>query len=444
MDISLMDFSSSCKWLVLFFYPLDFGYITPSELLELEARREELEMMDCKILAVSSDSVVVHEQFASTNPGFGGVHGIKFPLLEDKNGNISRMYGVKKEGAGHSFRAYFIIDSDLVVRARVVGDLPVALGMDEMVRQVKALKLAVTGIFVDGEGNQIGDAKTQYKVADKKESKGGLSMFRSNSGYYNTEILRSKDFSATTSGKMQSPVDIITSKVVTEKQLGPIIFKYTSVWSSSLLETPDTPQPTVVTNTGISWEVKVPEHHQQMIYGGPLMSRNYRLDHYLCHWGGSEHMLDGQEMDGELHLVHYHIKYKDYAEAIMHENAVAVVAIMLKVGEENINQEVEKIGEILPQIKYKGQSAQTAEQVDMMKILPGEKDYVTYVGSLTTPGFQENVMWMVMSEPIVVSKQAINRMKELQYGGEHSYKMINNTRKVANLEEREGFKPAKN
>ena len=78
MDISLMDFSSSSKWLVLFFYnPLDF--ITPSELLELEAWREELEKMDCKILAVCLDSVVVHEQFASTNPGFGWL-GIKFPL----------------------------------------------------------------------------------------------------------------------------------------------------------------------------------------------------------------------------------------------------------------------------------------------------------------------------------------------------------------------------
>ena len=59
-------------------------------------------------------------------------------------------------GAGHSLRAYFIIDSEQVVRARVVGDLPVALGMEEMVRQVKALKLAVTGVCVDGEGNVIG------------------------------------------------------------------------------------------------------------------------------------------------------------------------------------------------------------------------------------------------------------------------------------------------
>ena len=162
-DISLSDFSSSSKWLVLFFYPLDFGYITPSELLELETRRKDLEKMDCKILAVSSDSVVVHEQFASVNPGFGGVYGIKFPLLEDKNSNISKMYGVKKDDAGHSFRAYFIIDSDQVVRARIVGDLPGALWMEEMVQQVKALKLAVTGVCVDGDGNKIGDLSWKMK-----------------------------------------------------------------------------------------------------------------------------------------------------------------------------------------------------------------------------------------------------------------------------------------
>ena len=64
LDISLTDFSSAGKWLVLFFYPLDFGYISPSELLELEARRGELESLDCRLVAMAQDSVVVHEQFA--------------------------------------------------------------------------------------------------------------------------------------------------------------------------------------------------------------------------------------------------------------------------------------------------------------------------------------------------------------------------------------------
>ena len=173
------------------------------------------------------------------------------------------------------------------------------------------------------------------------------------------------------------------------------------------------------------------------------MSKNYRLDNYHAHWGGSEHMVDGQQMDGELHLMHYHMQYQDCAEALLHEGAVAVVAVMLKVGEDNPNQEIEKIGEILPQIKFKGQAAQTAEQVDLEKILPMDKDYFTYLGSLTTPDFKENVVWMVLAEPITVSRQAINRMKQLRYGGEQSYKMAVNCRKTASLGDREVFRPTK-
>ena len=131
MDISINDYTG--KWLVLFFYPLDFGYVSPSELLELELRRPELESLNCRLhtinlilimafitsyysslLAVSQDSVVVHERFANLNPGYGGVFDINFPLMEDKGGNISRLYGVDKAQAGHSYRAYFIIDPSQV------------------------------------------------------------------------------------------------------------------------------------------------------------------------------------------------------------------------------------------------------------------------------------------------------------------------------------------
>jgi carbonic anhydrase len=208
------------------------------------------------------------------------------------------------------------------------------------------------------------------------------------------------------------------------------------------VETPDDLQPTVVFNNGHSWEVKVPTHHQLMIYGGPLMSRNYRLDHYTAHWGGSEHVVDSQQMDGELQLFHYHIQYKDWAEAIMHESAVAVVSVTLKISPIEHNQEVEKIGEILPQIKLKGQAAQTAEQVDLENILPKDKDYFTYLGSLTTPGFQENVVWMVLADPILVSQQVVDRIKELRYAGEESYKMTVNVRKMMPLGDRKVFRPS--
>ena len=67
-------------------------------------------IFNSRVLAVSQDSVVVHERLANLNPGYGGVFDIKFPLMEDKGGIISRLYGVDKAQAGHSYRAYFIID----------------------------------------------------------------------------------------------------------------------------------------------------------------------------------------------------------------------------------------------------------------------------------------------------------------------------------------------
>ena len=139
--ISLNDYTG--KWLVLFFYPLDFGYVSPSELLELEKRRPELELLNCRstntnpilstafiffssrLLAVSQDSVVVHERFADLNPGYGGVFGIKFPLMEDKDGSISKLYTVDKAQAGHSCRAYFIIDPFQVLKKRLAFKTPI-------------------------------------------------------------------------------------------------------------------------------------------------------------------------------------------------------------------------------------------------------------------------------------------------------------------------------
>ena len=68
--------------------------------------------------------------------------------------------------------------------------------------------------------------------------------------------------------------------------------------------------------------------------------------------------------------------------------------------------------------------------MNLENILPMDKDYFTYLGSLTTPGFQENVVWMVLAEPILVSQQVVDRMKELRYAGEESYKMTVNVRKM--------------
>ena len=137
-DAQLSDYSG--KWLVLFFYPMDFGYISPSEILALEEKRKELSKMGCEIIGVSTDTALVHQKFCSVEPKNGGVKGIGFPLLEDPDHTISEAYGVLRENSGYTFRTYFIIDDKGIVRARVCGDLPVALGIEEIPEKVKNLQ----------------------------------------------------------------------------------------------------------------------------------------------------------------------------------------------------------------------------------------------------------------------------------------------------------------
>jgi len=271
---------------------------------------------------------------------------------------------------------------------------------------------------------------TDHEEVDPTHLPGSVAAgLESNSDYYNMEILKMEQFPIAMSGTMQSPVDLSSSN----RGLEPIIFNYNIYTTSSAQHS--------VTNTGLSWEVKEPTNHQQSIYGGPLMTGNYILDHFDAHWGGSEHSIDGEEQDGELHLYHYNTQYSGWEEAVHYEASVAVVAVMLKVGEDNLNAEIDKIAGMLPNITFKGDSVQMEEQVDLMNLLPIDKDYLTYEGSLTTPDFNENVVWLVMRDPIMVSRHNIDSMKEMRYGGEDSLKMTNNCKKKVSLGQREFIGP---
>lgn len=440
LDISITDYTSAGKWIVLFFYPVDFGYVSPSELLELDARCEELEKLNCRLVAVSQDSAVVHERFASINRGFGGAFGIKFPLMEDKGGKISKLYGVDKAGAGHSFRAYFIVDPGQTVRARVVGDLPVALGIGEMVRQVRALQLAViNNIFVDSKGNKLGACPAAPDTAEQDTSKGFLTTSAS---FYNTKIL------GKSGGHLQSPVNLPAG--TPDPTLGPVSFHYTAVWDThpelrgpgALSTTTLSPQPTVVRNTGVGWEVRTPHHYQLTATDGPLHHREYRLDHLLAHWGASEHALQGNFYAGELQLVHHHIHYPTMAEAARHSGGLAVVAILLTQDDNHPNPELEKIGEVLSRIQVKGEEAQTAEVVRVEGLLPEDRDYLTYEGSLTSGEFQEGVTWVVLTQPLPVSSATLANMQLLHHGGPASARVGNNCREVQELGGRTVSRPA--
>ena len=194
----------------------------------------------------------------------------------------------------------------------MVGDLPVALGMDEMMRQVRSLQLAVTGVYVDGEGTKIGNCPPAPATSEKEPSKGFLTTDIS---FYNKQIIGLVGESSNSGEPMQSPVDLMGAKP--DPNLGPISFHYTPIWAAdpepwspgALSGTVVSPQPTVVRNTGLSWEVEVARHHQLIITHGPLHDKDYRLANVHGHWGGSEHSIEGKFFDGEIHLVHHHLQY---------------------------------------------------------------------------------------------------------------------------------------
>ena len=111
--------------------------------MELEKYRTELESLNCKIVALSTDSAVTHEKFCSILPCYGGVQGINFPLLEDVNGTIAEKYGVIRKNSGYTYRACFIIDNSGIIRSRIVGDLPVGLGVKDFPQKVRNLQEAM-------------------------------------------------------------------------------------------------------------------------------------------------------------------------------------------------------------------------------------------------------------------------------------------------------------
>ena len=130
------------SWCLLFFYPMDFGYICPSELLELNEIKPELDKLNCNIVGCSTDSAVTHNIFLSRSPEKAGVKGIQFPLLEDVNEVITGPYGVLRKDSGYCFRGYFLIDSDGFIRARFVSDLPIGLGIADLPNKIRAIQAA--------------------------------------------------------------------------------------------------------------------------------------------------------------------------------------------------------------------------------------------------------------------------------------------------------------
>lgn len=126
------------KKAVVFFYPLDFTFVCPSELIAFDHRIPEFEKRGVQVIGVSIDSHFTHNAWRNTAINEGGIGQVKYPLVADIDHSICKAYDVESAG-GVAFRGSFLIDEEGTVRHQVVNDLPLGRNVDEMLRMVDAL-----------------------------------------------------------------------------------------------------------------------------------------------------------------------------------------------------------------------------------------------------------------------------------------------------------------
>ncbi|RDB35317.1 peroxiredoxin [Spirobacillus cienkowskii] len=137
-EISLSDYKNK-KYVVLFFYPLDFTFVCPTELHAFQEKVDEFQKRNAEVIGCSIDSKFSHYAWLSTPKNKGGIEGVKYPLLSDIHRTIARDYDVLSDD-GVAFRGLFLIDKNGVVRHQLVNDLPLGRSVDEAVRLLDALQ----------------------------------------------------------------------------------------------------------------------------------------------------------------------------------------------------------------------------------------------------------------------------------------------------------------
>jgi peroxiredoxin (alkyl hydroperoxide reductase subunit C) len=131
---------------LVFFYPLDFTFVCPSELIALDKRIEAFKARNVEVIAVSIDSHFTHNAYRNTPIEQGGIGPVRYTLAADIHHSICQAYGVEHPVAGVALRGAFIIDKQGNVRAQLVNDLPIGRNIEELIRLVDALQ------FVDEHG----------------------------------------------------------------------------------------------------------------------------------------------------------------------------------------------------------------------------------------------------------------------------------------------------
>lgn len=137
-EVKLSDYRG--KYVVLFFYPLDFTFVCPTEVIAMSDRIEEFEVRNAQVLGVSVDSQFSHVAWRNTPRKKGGIGEISYPLVSDLDKSISRNYGVLVEKPGIALRGLFIIDKLGKIRHITINDLPLGRNVDEVLRVLDAIQ----------------------------------------------------------------------------------------------------------------------------------------------------------------------------------------------------------------------------------------------------------------------------------------------------------------
>jgi peroxiredoxin (alkyl hydroperoxide reductase subunit C) len=132
------EFINKDGYTVVFFYPLDFTFVCPTELVAFNEKLSEFEARGCKVVSCSVDSAHSHAAWRRTPLKEGGVGPLKYPMLSDMQRDLSDMLGILNED-GVTYRASYLLDKEGVIRHMVINDLPLGRSVDDMLRMVDAL-----------------------------------------------------------------------------------------------------------------------------------------------------------------------------------------------------------------------------------------------------------------------------------------------------------------
>jgi len=200
-------------------------------------------------------------------------------------------------------------------------------------------------------------------------------------------------------GERQSPVDIVTADVQTDTTLGDLVFNgYNQAISGITL-----------VNVGHSVQVKLPTTGSRPYLSGGGLPSEFTLEQIHFHWSqendkGSEHTVDGESQDIEMHLVHFDsLKYSSVSEAVGDPNGVAVLGVLIstKGPEDVLSVELGLVSDNLNKVTYLD-DAVSLPAFSISGLLPPNKNFYRYMGSLTTPGCAESVIWTVFKDPMEI------------------------------------------